>query len=381
MLFATFLCHFELFNDRANFRKIRGIQDGSFIGRPLLPVLFGNPQLLSDGDLQCTCGPITRLFHKYGKIYPFSIFEADTKASSLLSFLLKRTWCPQPTPCLDLPACKTDFHHTFLTGIPDLNRLLGGGLQSGELIELVGKPIAGKSQLCFLFCAAILEANSESTVLFLDTSGNFSASRILYYIKGESGLARMRRLRCCLVPTVTDLLDALVQIRMGIAYSTGRLPTAEPNCQKETDRGFLNFCGNLKLIVVDSMTLPFLSLMSVLPSLARSELSLVAVELQRLTRVLCQTVVVTNHSRATPLYADLSSNKWDESHPFRTVIGCLGANWACIPQKRLICTPSANEQCTTPDSFCVNIILSKDVEGPCFHEYGKINMKSCKVLL
>ncbi|KAF5397301.1 hypothetical protein PHET_09355 [Paragonimus heterotremus] len=168
-----------------NLRKIRGIQNDSFIGRPLLPLLFGNPHLLSDGDLQCTCGPITRLLHKYEKIYPCSIFEADTKASSLLSFLLKRTWCPQPTPCLDLPAYKKDFQHTFLTGMPDLDELLGGGLQSGELIELVGKPIAGKTQLCFLFCAAILEAHSESTVLFLDTSGNFSASRIFSYIKGK----------------------------------------------------------------------------------------------------------------------------------------------------------------------------------------------------
>ncbi|KAF6778730.1 hypothetical protein AHF37_01760 [Paragonimus kellicotti] len=265
--------------------------------------------------------------------------------------------------------------------MPDLDRLLGGGLQSGELIELVGKPIAGKTQLCFLFCAAILEAYSEPTVLFLDTCGNFSASRILSYIKGKSGIACMKRVRCCLVPTVTDLLDALVQIRMGIAHSIGPLPTAKPNRQEETDRGFLNFCGNLKLIVVDSMTLPFLSLMSVLPSLARSELSLVAVELQRLTRVLRQTVVVTNHSRATPLHADLSSDKWNESHPSCTIIGCLGANWACIPQKRLICTPSANEHCTTPDGFCVSVTLSKDVGGPCFCEYGKINVKSCKVLL
>ncbi|KAF5394246.1 hypothetical protein PHET_11976 [Paragonimus heterotremus] len=190
----------------------------------------------------------------------------------------------------------------------------------------------------------------------------------------------MRRLRCCLVPTVADLLDALVQIRMGVAHSTGRLPTAEPN-QEETDREFLNFCGNLKLIVVDSMTLPFLSLMSILPSLARIELSLVAVELQRLTRVLRQTVVVTNHSRTIPLHSDLSSNRWDESHPSCSVIGCLGANWACIPQRRLICTPSANELCTTPDGFCVSLTVSKGIEGPCFYEYGKINMKSCKVLL
>ncbi|KAF8568743.1 hypothetical protein P879_07474 [Paragonimus westermani] len=252
--------------------------------------------------------------------------------------------------------------------MPDLDGLLGGGLQSGDLIELVGKPIAGKTQLCFLFCAAILEAYSESTVLFLDTSGNFSAPRILSYVKGKSGIACMRRLRCCLVPTVTDLLDALVQIRMGIAHSVGRSPIRKSSCQEGTDRGLLTFCENLQLIVVDSMTLPFLPSMSVLPSLAKSELSLVTVELQRLTCVQRRIVVVTNHSRATSIQADLSS-------------GCLGANWGCTSQKRLICALPPDEDCMTIDGLCVNVTLTKDVEGPCFREYGEINMKSCNVPL
>lgn len=58
-----------------------------------------------------------------------------------------------------------------------LDALLGSGLCSGDIVELVGPCGAGKTQLCHLLAAAT--AKQGHSVAYLDTSASFSPQRIL----------------------------------------------------------------------------------------------------------------------------------------------------------------------------------------------------------
>ena len=55
--------------------------------------------------------------------------------------------------------------------------LLDGGVYGGEMVEIEGEVATGKTQLCL--AAATRAAQQNHRVLYIDTSGSFSPSRIL----------------------------------------------------------------------------------------------------------------------------------------------------------------------------------------------------------
>lgn len=58
-----------------------------------------------------------------------------------------------------------------------MDEILDGGIPIGYLTELCGLADSGKTQLC-LQLAINSVRNSENTVLYIDTKGDFSATRI-----------------------------------------------------------------------------------------------------------------------------------------------------------------------------------------------------------
>ena len=64
------------------------------------------------------------------------------------------------------------------TGCLSLDQLLDGGLYTGELTEVVGATTSGKTQIC-LSAAGTTGHHTEKDVIYLDTSGGFSISRVL----------------------------------------------------------------------------------------------------------------------------------------------------------------------------------------------------------
>jgi hypothetical protein len=71
------------------------------------------------------------------------------------------------------------------TGMPLLDEQLGGGLQAGEICEVVGHSCSGKSQLCMAVCAHQLAA-TDFHVLYIDTSLSFTAERLLQLLRASA---------------------------------------------------------------------------------------------------------------------------------------------------------------------------------------------------
>lgn len=68
------------------------------------------------------------------------------------------------------------------TGSNALDDILGGGVETGSITEVYGEFRSGKTQLCHTLCVtsqlALEQGGGMGKVLYIDTEGNFRASRI-----------------------------------------------------------------------------------------------------------------------------------------------------------------------------------------------------------
>ncbi|KAF9331235.1 recombinase rad51 [Podila minutissima] len=94
----------------------------------------------------------------------------------------------------------TEFHQrrseliSITTGSSELDKLLGGGLETGSITELFGEFRTGKSQICHMLavtCQLPVAMNGgEGKCLYIDTEGTFRPERLLaiaerYGLSGE----------------------------------------------------------------------------------------------------------------------------------------------------------------------------------------------------
>ncbi|CAG8682808.1 11010_t:CDS:2, partial [Gigaspora rosea] len=68
------------------------------------------------------------------------------------------------------------------TGSSKLNKLLGGGIESGSITEVFGEFRTGKSQLCHTLAVTcqlpVYNGGSEGKVIYIDTEGTFRPERL-----------------------------------------------------------------------------------------------------------------------------------------------------------------------------------------------------------
>jgi len=99
-----------------------------------------------------------------------------------------------------LDEIKSDEHHRQKTGVPELDRILGGGMVPGSLILLGGEPGVGKSTLALQLALAL----NEKCVLYV--SGEESEEQISLRAK------RLKKSNpLCYIYSETDLENILVQ--------------------------------------------------------------------------------------------------------------------------------------------------------------------------
>ncbi|XP_020923074.1 DNA repair protein RAD51 homolog 4 isoform X3 [Sus scrofa] len=107
------------------------------------------------------------------------------------------------------------------TGIRSLDKLLDAGLYTGEVTEIVGGPGSGKTQVCL--CVAANVAHSlQQKVLYIDSNGGLTASRILQLLQArtsdeEEQAGALQRIQVVRVFDIFQMLDVLQDLRGAVA--------------------------------------------------------------------------------------------------------------------------------------------------------------------
>jgi len=115
----------------------------------------------------------------------------------------------------------TEIHQTranivfITTGSTELDKLLGGGIETGSITEIFGEFRSGKSQLCHTLAVncqlPVCMGGAEGRCLYIDTEGTFRPQRLLavaerYKISGESILDNVACARAYNTDHQTQLL-------------------------------------------------------------------------------------------------------------------------------------------------------------------------------
>ncbi|XP_030878361.1 DNA repair protein RAD51 homolog 4, partial [Leptonychotes weddellii] len=103
------------------------------------------------------------------------------------------------------------------TGIGSLDKLLDAGLYTGEVTEIVGGPGSGKTQVC-LCVAANVAYDLQQNVVYIDSSGGLTASRILQLLQArtpeeEEQAGALQRIQVVRAFDIFQMLDVLQDFR------------------------------------------------------------------------------------------------------------------------------------------------------------------------
>nr|KAF6416926.1 hypothetical protein HJG59_015249 [Molossus molossus] len=107
------------------------------------------------------------------------------------------------------------------TGIGSLDKLLDAGLYTGEVTEITGVPGSGKTQVCL--CVAANVAHSlQQNVLYIDSNGGLTASRILQLLQArtpdeEEQAEALQRIQVVHAFDIFQMLDVLQDLRGAVA--------------------------------------------------------------------------------------------------------------------------------------------------------------------
>ncbi|XP_064379434.1 DNA repair protein RAD51 homolog 4 isoform X2 [Dromaius novaehollandiae] len=194
------------------------------------------------------------------------------------------------------------------TGIASLDKLLDSGLYTGEVTELMGVPGSGKTQVC-LSIAASVSLCLKQHVLFLDSTGGFTASRLYQMLQAqpedeEEQLEALQRVQVVRVFDVYEMLRALQELRDSLSQQV------------------LSSTGPLKVVLIDSVSAVIYPLLGGKQSEGLALMMQLARELKMLAREFSLAVVVTNQvtrdSSAGPLKP------------------ALGRSWSFVPSTRVL---------------------------------------------
>ncbi|NXQ45909.1 RA51D protein, partial [Catharus fuscescens] len=209
------------------------------------------------------------------------------------------------------------------TGSPSLDQLLDSGLYTGEVTELMGAPGSGKTQVC-LGIAASVSLGLKQHVLFLDSTGGFTASRLYQMLQAqtedEEEQARqvLGRLRLSFVLQ----LEALQRIQVVRVFNIYELLSALQELRDRLSQQVVSSVGPLKLVVLDSVSAVIYPLLGGRQSEGLALMMQLSRELKTLAREFSLAVVVTNQ-----VTRDSSTG------PLKPA---LGRSWSFVPSTRVL---------------------------------------------
>ncbi|XP_060114902.1 DNA repair protein RAD51 homolog 4 [Heteronotia binoei] len=220
------------------------------------------------------------------------------------------------------------------TGSKSLDKLLDGGLYTGAVTELTGSPGSGKTQVCLHIAANVSESLKQG-VLYIDSTGGFTATRLLQLLQGrteaeEGQVEALQRIQVTRVFDAYKLLDVLHEFRSTVAQEV--IIASAP----------------VKILVVDSVSAVIYPLLGSRQPDGMALMMHVARELKTLAKELGVAVVVTNH-----VTRDASSGQ---------IKPALGRSWSFVPSTRVL-LENSKEPCGKT-SGCRIASLTKSPRQP-----------------
>jgi DNA repair protein RadA len=231
------------------------------------------------------------------------------------------------------------------TGSKSLDALLGGGVETQSLLELIGQFGVGKTQICHVLCVTVQLPSEQQGLgggaLYIDTEGTFRPERLVQIAEGNR----------------VEPSEALKNVIVARAYNSDH----QIMIAQELDE--LVKTKNIKLIVVDSVISHFRSEYIGRESLAERQQRLNK-HLHRLLRtaeVFNIPVVVTNQVIASPDAFFGPPNKPAGGH----VLAHLSTNRVFLRKSRKnLRIAKVIDSPYLPESECVFRITSKGIEDP-----------------
>ncbi|NXD86425.1 RA51D protein, partial [Halcyon senegalensis] len=211
------------------------------------------------------------------------------------------------------------------TGSPSLDQLLDSGLYTGEVTELVGATGSGKTQVCLGIVASV-SLDLKQHVLFLDSTGGFTASRLYQMLqaraedKEEQASSLELRVQVVRVFNIYEMLSALQELRDRLSQQV------------------VSSTGPLKMVVVDSVSAVIYPLLGGKQSEGLAIMMQLAKDLKTLAREFSLAVVVTNQvtrdSSTGPLKPALGRS-WSFVPSTRVLLESKEASWGKATTQRL----------------------------------------------
>nr|XP_041575987.1 DNA repair protein RAD51 homolog 4 isoform X3 [Taeniopygia guttata] len=207
------------------------------------------------------------------------------------------------------------------TGSPSLDQLLDSGLYTGEVTELMGAPGTGKTQLC-LGIAASVSLGLKQHVLFLDSTGGFTASRLYQMLQAQT-------------EDEEEQLEALQRVRVERVFNIYEVLRALQELRDRLSQQVVSSMGPLKVVVLDSVSAVIYPLLGGRQSEGLALMMQLSRELKTLAREFSLAVVVTNQ-----VTRDSSTG------PLKPA---LGRSWSFVPSTRVLLESkeATREKCST----------------------------------
>ncbi|KAJ6567172.1 P-loop containing nucleoside triphosphate hydrolase protein [Mycena vulgaris] len=209
-----------------------------------------------------------------------------TEATALVANLAS---CPGQSAADLLAAYAGTSGDNFLSGLPQLDELLHGLATSRRLIEVSGDKRSGKTSLLLHLVLRHLVHRPQSGVLWIDTTGDFSAGRAAEILGDVPGApTALERLQVSVAFEVDTVYEVLEELRLSLGLNTE---------------------VRIQGIVVDTVTSLLSPILSPVSSQGHSIMTGLMRQLRAFAQTFSMTVFVVNNSTAfTPFVAGSASN-------------------------------------------------------------------------
>lgn len=123
------------------------------------------------------------------------------------------------------------------TGVDSFNALLGGGFETGSIVECFGEFGSSKTQIAHVLCVQALKADPTAYAVYVDTEKTFRPERIIELAKGAD----------------LDPDEALKRIKVAKAYNSDHQMLLVEKVEELITKQELN----VRVLIVDSLTSHF----------------------------------------------------------------------------------------------------------------------------